>query len=200
MDYFYLFSTLSVGWLFGVLASKIKIPGGLMVGSLIGVSLLNISSSAVYMPGETKTLIQIVAGAFIGCVMEKSDVKRLPKIIKPIFFMLSGFLILNIIAGFLIWRFSPLDLITSLMAVVPGGISDTPIIAADMGADAPKVAVLQIVRQILGIGIFPSMILYYDNRKKYEKQESIEVECGGYKEKRQKSQTKSTSAFFVLSR
>ncbi len=80
--------------------------------------------------------------------------------------MLSGLLVLNITAGFLIYAVSPLDLVTSLMAVVPGGISDTPIIAATMGADAAKVAIMQVVRQILGIGTFPALILAYDNTKK----------------------------------
>jgi uncharacterized membrane protein AbrB (regulator of aidB expression) len=133
-----------------------------------------------------------IAGAFIGCVMEKSDVKRLPKIIKPAIIMLCGLLILNIAAGFLIYAVSPLDLVTSLMSVVPGGISDTPIIAADMGADAPKVAIMQTVRQILGIGVFPALILAYDNKKKATEKDG-EREANTVK--RKKSKTKSWQAF-----
>ena len=124
--------------------------------------------------------------------MEKSDVKRLPKIIKPTIIMITGLLILNLVAGILIHWVSPLDWVTSFMSVIPGGISDTPIIAAVMGADGPKVAVMQIVRQVLGIGVFPLLILTYDNnRNKLEENDYREA----YTEERQKSKTKSWQAF-----
>lgn len=192
MDLFYLFLTVAIGTIFGLIAAKMKIPGGLMVGAIIGVAILNISFNAAYMPKQTRLIVQIIAGAFIGCIMEKSDLKRLPKIIKPSAIMLFALLILNLVAGFIIYAVSPLDLITSLMSVVPGGISDTPIIAAGMGADGPKVAIMQTVRQILGISIFPALILAYDNKKKT-------VESDGDREanteKRVKSKTKSWQAF-----
>lgn len=193
MNLFYLFLTLVIGSVFGLAAAKMKIPGGLMVGAIVGIAALNILFGTTYMPKETKLFVQIIAGAFIGCSIEKSDVKRLPKIIKPAIIMLCGLLILNITAGFLIYAVSPLDLVTSLMSVVPGGISDTPIIAADMGADAPKVAIMQTVRQILGIGVFPALILSYDNKKNAtEKDREREANTG----KRRKSKSKSWKAFF----
>ncbi|MBC2578763.1 AbrB family transcriptional regulator [Clostridium sp. DJ247] len=192
MNLFYLFLTLAIGSVFGLAAAKMKIPGGLMVGAIVGVAALNIFFGTTYIPKQTKLFVQIIAGAFIGCVMEKSDVKRLPKIVQPAIIMLLGLLVLNLSAGFLIYVVSPLDLVTSLMSVVPGGISDTPIIAADMGADAPKIAVMQTVRQILGIGVFPALILAYDNRKKAIKKDG---EREAYTEKRKKSKTKSWQSF-----
>lgn len=192
MHIFYLFLTLFVGSILGLIASKIKIPGGAMVGAIIGTACLNIFFEATYIPNETRLFVQIVAGAFIGCIMEKSDVKRIPAIAKPAAIMIISFLILNISAGLIIHMTSPLDLLTSFMSVVPGGISDTPIIAAAMGADAPKVAVLQIVRQVLGIGVFPSLILAYD-RSKNSSEKNSQREANT--EKRKKSQTKSWQSF-----
>lgn len=192
MEYIYLLITLLIGLLFGLTADKLKIPGGLMVGAIIGVSAFSILFDTAYMPKHTKLFVQIIAGAFIGCTMEKSDIQRLPKIIKPALIMLAGLLVLNLTAGTLIYLLSPLDLATSLMSVVPGGISDTPIIAADMGADGPKVAVMQMARQVLGISVFPTLILAYDNRKKSSEKNGIrEVNTV----RRQKSKTKSKKAF-----
>jgi membrane AbrB-like protein len=183
--------TILISSCFGLLVNKMKVPGGLLVGAIIGAALLNIFFSTSYMPAQTKLLVQIIAGAFIGCSMEKSDVQRLPKIIKPTIIMITGLLILNLVAGVLIHWVSPLDWVTSFMSVVPGGISDTPIIAAVMGADGPKVAVMQIIRQILGIGVFPSLIFIYDNRrKKIEENDKREA----YTAKRQKSQNQSWQA------
>ena len=192
MNLLYLFLTLFIGTVFGLSATKMKIPGGLMVGAIVGVAVLNIFFGTTYMPKQTKLFVQIIAGAFIGCIMEKSDVERIPKIVKPTIIMLLGFLVLNMLAGFLIHAVSPLSLVTSLMSVVPGGISDTPIIAASMGADAPKVAVMQIVRQVLGIGVFPALILAYDNRKKATQKDG---ERETYTENRKKSKTKSWQSF-----
>lgn len=192
MNFFYLFLTLAIGSICGIAAKKLKIPGGLMVGAIIGVASLNITFGTTYIPGQTKLFVQIIAGAFIGCIMEKSDVERLPKIVRPTITMLLGFLILNLSAGFLIYMVSPLSLVTSLMSVVPGGISDTPIIAASMGADAPKVAVMQMTRQVLGIGVFPALILAYDNRKRAAQKDGTREANTG---KRIKSKTKSWQSF-----
>lgn len=191
MTYLYLLLTLLIGTLVGLVINRLKVPGGLLVGAIVGAALLNIFFSAAYMPNQTKLLVQIIAGAFIGCSMEKSDVKRLPKIIKPTMIMISALLILNLTAGVLIHLSSPLDLVTSFMSVVPGGISDTPIIADVMGADGPKVAVMQIVRQVLGIGVFPLLIRTYDDRRKKSEEDSSKET---YKEKRHKSKTKSWQA------
>ena len=57
--------------------------------------------------------------------------------------MLGGMLCLNLIMGFVIHKVTDLDWITSFMCAVPGGMSDTPIIAADMGGNGGKVAVMQ---------------------------------------------------------
>ncbi len=149
MNILYFLLTLAVILAFGIGAAKLKIPGGLLVGAIVGTALLNILFGNSYMPNDTKLYVQIIAGAFIGCIMEKSDLKRMPHIIKPAGIMLISFLILNLTAGFLIWKTNHLDLITSLMSVVPGGISNTPIASAEMGADATKVAVCKLLDRFL---------------------------------------------------
>lgn len=190
----HLLITLLIGGILGYTFYKMKIPGGLMIGAVIGVAIINILFEVAYVPNETKTFVLIIAGAFIGCTVEKSDLKRLTYIVKPTLVMLFAFLVLNLFVGTIIYWISPLDLVTALMSAVPGGISDTPIIAAAMGADAPKVAVMQMVRQVLGIGIFPSMILaYYNRRKIVESRDRREA----FTAKREKSNTKSWAAFLI---
>lgn len=184
--------TLLFGGVLGFIFNKLKVPGGFLIGSMIGAAILNVFFSAAYMPSQTKIIVQIIAGAFIGCIMEKSDAKRLPQIWKPAMIMLIALLILNLTAGFLIYYTSPLDLATSLMSVVPGGISDTPIIAVAMGADGPKVAVMQLARQILGIAVLPGLIFAWDQRSKKNNELATRA---AYTAKRQKSKTRSWQAF-----
>ncbi len=154
-----LFLTFIVGLGGGLILQRIKVPGGMMVGAVLSVTMLSIFSGAAYMPNGAKAAAQCLAGAFIACGVERSDIKNIPKLWKPLLILLASLLMCNLLLGFLIWRCSPLDLLTALLAAVPGGMSDTPIIAADMGADAGKVAILQFVRMSAGIGVFPSLIL-----------------------------------------
>jgi membrane AbrB-like protein len=155
--------TLAAGGVFSFIFVLLKVPNALRIGGLFGAALFNVFSGAAWMPSQTKFIVQVVAGALIGCTMEKSDVKRLPKVVKPLVLTLGGFLGLNMIIGALIHAFTPLDWVTSLMCGIPGGATEMPIIAADMGADSPKVALVQLARNIMGAAFFPSMVLAYDN-------------------------------------
>ncbi len=157
-----LLATLVVGVGCGLACKKLKVPAGYMIGAFAGVAVLGITTGLAWLPAETRTAVQVIAGAFVGCSLERSDLARLRLFAKPVLLMLAAFLALNLVLGFAIWAVSPLDLVTSLMCAVPGGINDTPIVAADMGADAPAVTVMQLVRQVLGIGVFPIMIAAFD--------------------------------------
>lgn len=153
-----IFITLSIGVTCGLLAKKLKVPAGYMIGAFVGVSAFNVSFEFAYLPGETKTLVQMIAGAFVGCTLNKRELSQAKKYWGSFALLLLMFLLLNMMLGAAIWKFSSLDLVTSLMSAVPGGINDTPIVAAAMGADAPVVTVMQLIRQILGIFIFPLII------------------------------------------
>jgi membrane AbrB-like protein len=129
---------------------------------MLGAALLSVIFHAAYMPSQTRFLVQAIAGALIGCSIERHDLKRLPRVIKPAGIMAASFFILNFSAGALIHWVSPLDWVTAFMGVIPGGVTEAPIVAADMGADVPKVALMQLARYILGIAVFPPMIMTWD--------------------------------------
>lgn len=154
-----LFLTFFVALAGGLLMFRLKVPGGMMVGAIVSVMLLSIFSGLASMPGQAKVAAQCLAGAFIACGVDRSDLKNIMKLRKPLLVLLASLLAVNLTLGLLIWLCSPMDMLTSLMCAVPGGMSDTPIIAADLGADAGKVAILQFVRMSTGIGLFPSLIL-----------------------------------------
>lgn len=157
--------TLAVGLAVGYLLYRLRIPGGMMVGAILGVAILGVGFEAAAMPYSAKLLAQITAGAYIGTTVERGDVKRLPRIVKPALLILGMYLLFNVAMGLLIYRLSALDKTTAFFCAVPGGISDIPLIAADLGASPSKVAVVQFVRLVVGIGVFPSMINLYCSRR-----------------------------------
>jgi len=167
--------TFAVGLLCGYIFYRIKVPGGMMVGAILGVALFNIISGMAYMPSYGKYTAQILAGAYIGCSVKKEDIKRIKKLIKPSLVLILGLLITNIFTGFIVYFTSPLDLITSLMSCVPGGMSEIPIISADMGADMAKVAVLQFIRMVACIGLLPSIIAHIGNKNHNEENKTVDL-------------------------
>lgn len=142
----------------GLLLKRLKVPGGMLVGALIGGALLNVLTPYGYMPYAGRFAAQTAAGAYIGAMFDRGQLKSVPRVWKPYVVIMCFFLAANLTAGFLIWKTGACDLMTALLCCVPGGMSDTPLIAADMGADVGVVAVLQFVRMVTGIAIMPSII------------------------------------------
>lgn len=156
--------TLACSLALGIILWRLHVPGGMMIGAIIAAAALNISSGLASMPYAAKLTAQTIAGAFIGVSISRDDLRHLPRLIRPLLILLGCYLTVCLVTGFIVWRTSSVDLLTALMSCVPGGMSDVPIIAADMGADAPKVAVLHFVRMALGISVFPSLIRAIDRR------------------------------------
>lgn len=142
----------------GKILERVKMPGGMMVGAVIGACMLGIATGQACMPAGGKTIAQLIAGAFIGAGIKKEDVYEMRKIVKPAMILFPCLLAMNIVTGLLIWKTGAMDLMTAMMCAVPGGLSDIPMIAADLGADPSLVLVMQFVRMVMGIGAFPLMI------------------------------------------
>ena len=150
--------TLAVCAASGLLLKRLKVPGGMLVGALIGGALLNVLTPYGYMPYAGRFAAQTAAGAYIGAMFDRNQLRSVRRVWKPYLVIMCFFLAANLTAGFLIWSTGACDLMTALLCCVPGGMSDTPLIAADMGADVGVVAVLQFVRMVTGIAIMPSII------------------------------------------
>ena len=163
MTKFLLTALVATGFGFGCL--RLRVPAGLLVGSLIGAAALNMVLGVAWMPNEAKWFAQIMAGTFIACSLDGEAMKRIPKLVRPGILIVCGMLITNLISGFIVFWTTPIDLVTALMGTVPGGMSDVPLISADMGADLPKVATMQFSRLLVAVGIYPIFIRLWVAKK-----------------------------------
>ena len=158
--------TLAVGTVGGLLFFRLKVPGGMIVGALVAVAILNIAFEKAYLPPIARTLTQILAGGYVACTVSRDDIRRFPRLFKPYILVILSYLVLNLLCGVIIWKITPrLSLFTAFMCCVPGGMTDIPIIAADMGADVTKVAALQFVRMAVGLSLFPALISLFIKRQ-----------------------------------
>ena len=159
----------------GLLLFKLHVPGGMLVGAILGAALLNILTGSAFIYPQTKVLAQALTGAYIGCMMTREDVRHLPRLIRPYLVVLASLLTLNLAMATLFYRITDLDLLTCLFCAAPGGMSDTPLIAMDMGADSSVVAVMQFVRMLFGMACLPTVIMLSDRLIEPETAKALEA-------------------------
>lgn len=155
-----LMMTMCVALVAGVIGYIAKIPAGAMTFAMLSVGALNVFFDKGYMPINMRRATQVFAGVLIGERMMYSDLIALKSVLLPAIILLIGIVAVNICIGILITKVTGLELVTSLLASAPGGVSDMAIIAKDLGGDGPKVAIFQLVRYVFIIALFPIIIKY----------------------------------------
>ena len=73
--------TLAIAALFGWVMDRLRVPGGMMIGAVIGACSFKILSGGAQMPAEAKIAAQIVAWAFIGSGIKREDIKQMKAIL-----------------------------------------------------------------------------------------------------------------------
>jgi len=130
-----------------MLGNKLKLPVGGMLGSMAAVIAFNlIVQPPIFVPVELQVALQLAFGPVIGSRITRGDMVGLKRLALPAVAMLVCMLGINIIFGTIMYRFSTLDLATSLFATAPGGMLDMAIVSADFGANSAYVALLQLSR------------------------------------------------------
>lgn len=137
------------------LGYRFKLPAGCLLGSLIGVSAYSIITGNALMPTDVKTVVQMVAGAFIGLGVSKKDVQEMRFLFKPMLVLIACLLVMNLSVGFLLHKMAGMTLITGLLCSAPGGVMDISMMSGSLGGDEGTVAVMQSVRVMTVVGIFP---------------------------------------------
>lgn len=143
----------------GVLGYKLNIPAGPMTFSMAFTAIYNITFKGVYFPIKIKDLAQVLAGVLIGTRVTVNDIFQLKTIGVPVFIVVIGFILMNIILGILLYKTSNFNLATSFFSASPGGMSNISIIAEDFGADTPKVTLIQLTRLIGVVAFYPIIVM-----------------------------------------
>lgn len=147
--------TLGVSTTGGFLLRKLKIPGGMILGAVVASLLLTLVSPWGYMPKAAKSISQLLAGAYIASSVTVNEIKEIRRHFKPTVFLLVGHLVLNLGLGTLLYAIGPFDMITSYASLIPGGLSEIPLVAEEMGGDSSIVLVIQFLRIVFSLLSFP---------------------------------------------
>lgn len=147
MQYLPVLKTLGLAIVGGFIGYKLKIPAGAMMGSMLAVAagaLLKFDLGAL--PSYSKPVVQVVLGAILGLGLRNTSLEQLKSLIIPAAVIIAILMTAGFATAFILNRFFGLDLLTAIFSSTPGGMTELSMVAADIGANSPIVALLQLIR------------------------------------------------------
>ncbi|MTD39028.1 ammonia monooxygenase [Erwinia sp. CPCC 100877] len=155
---------LVIAGLGGLLGVWLGIPVGALMLSLGFSSILKLLKNTAQLNRNIRFLAQICAGSIIGNTFTQDTLAQLPRLIVPAILLLSSYLVINVLFGYIVYKQQILDLKSALFASSPAGATDISLIAGELGGDTPKIAGIQICRTLYTIIVLPNLVRWFIQR------------------------------------
>ncbi|WP_430743002.1 AbrB family transcriptional regulator [Bacillus atrophaeus] len=156
---------MSIGWMIGTL--------------LVSCCLAMLRPSWLMMAPDQKginkrwlALGQMILGIELGQKLNLSVLSVLKDHWLSVGIMLILSILLAMLSGYVLWRFSKTDMMTSFVGTAPGGLSAMPSIAQEVGANTAIVSLVQMMRVLLVVLSIPFLVIFL-----YAKQGSAAVDA-----------------------
>jgi membrane AbrB-like protein len=147
---------LCLGVVGGLLAVRIRVPTGDMVGPILLVGGANLLGADLGpLPPAFRQAAMLLIGTAVGAQVTANSLRQLRQVLLPAAAMIATLIGTGLLLGWALSEVTPLDPVTALLCGVPGGASTMPIIAHDLGGDIRLVAALQLTRQLVMLVIIP---------------------------------------------
>ncbi|MFD1350831.1 AbrB family transcriptional regulator [Oceanobacillus caeni] len=152
----------------GFLLSLTGLSIGWMIGTLLTATLLSIfypKLLQVSAPHKQKGLPkiwlhvgQLILGIELGRKMNSSVLYIFGENWLTIIVMLILSIVFALLSGFIVWKYTNLDMLTGFFATAPGGLSSIPSIAEEVGANTGIVSIVQTMRIFLVVLTIPVVL------------------------------------------
>lgn len=142
----------------GLALHFLRVTAGAMLGSMLAVAAWNIATGRGYFPRPVSDAAQVASGALLGLKIDMASVLGLAGLAVPALLVMAGVLLFSLLTGYVMHQLTKLDLATCLLASTPGGLTEMSLLSEDLGADTPKIAVMQTARLLYVVAFFPTMI------------------------------------------
>lgn len=156
-DWMNLFLSLALALACGWLGYFTGLPAGALLFSLVGFAAFNITTQRGCIPISLRRFTQMCTGTLVGSAITRESLAGLRHLIFPILIVVLVNLVMNWTLGAILYFYTPLDLHTSFIATIPGAAADMAMIAEDLEGDGLKVALIQIIRFISVVMIYPQV-------------------------------------------
>ncbi|MDI6600492.1 MAG: AbrB family transcriptional regulator [Thermoanaerobacteraceae bacterium] len=150
--------TVTLAMIGGFIGNELKIPAGALLGAMVAVGAANLLNLEPDMPGSFNTIAQIIIGGFLGLSLTKEVVLGLKDYLIPSLMVVVLLAIFGVITGVIVTKLTGVELFTSLFGSVPGGMQEMIILSESYDVNHPAVVVIQTVRRILIVIIYPLLV------------------------------------------
>ncbi|TQN38025.1 hypothetical protein FHU33_4705 [Blastococcus colisei] len=135
----------------------------LFAGLLVGLAYAFVAKDELRTPGWLGTSAQAVIGVVMGVLVQPDTLGTLAGYWLPITLITLATLLLTVLAGLLLARFTSVDRTTATFGMIAGGAAGIVAVSDELGADGRLVAVLQYLRVLLIVVLMPiAVVVVFD--------------------------------------
>lgn len=139
-----------VGCVCGLFAKKMGVPGGPIVGAMLGSGLAAATFSGQFvMPEHVSTTIQIMLGISLGITCDRSSLYVMVKVFPFAILSTLALLCCAVLMAWIASKTGTINFATALFGFSPGGMSGMGLLAQSEGLQMSTVAMMHIVRIFL---------------------------------------------------
>lgn len=154
-----LFPVIVLAAVSGLLAQRLNLPGGLIIGAMVGAAVAQLirGGEAAAVPGPARSVAFLVLGTTIGTTVTRETVVALRGALLPA--VLAAVLIITAgVAVALVLRALGVAPAGDVLATSPGALSAVTAVAAERGAGSAEVALFHTVRVVLVLLTLPVVL------------------------------------------
>jgi membrane AbrB-like protein len=129
--------------------------------SFLRPSLLRRDANQKGVPKYWLFIGQCILGIELGQKINLSFLHIFKEYWLTIILMLLLSIFFSLLSGFVLWKYSKTDMLTSFFGTAPGGLSAMPGIAEEVGANTAVVSIIQTMRIFLVILIIPIIVSFW---------------------------------------
>ncbi|MFS0656002.1 AbrB family transcriptional regulator [Bacillus sp. 179-C3.3 HS] len=144
---------MSIGWMIGTLVTAAFI-------ALRRPSLFQRNGKPLRIHSRWLLLGQFILGIELGQKLNIEVLRIFAENWLPVSFMLLFSILLAMLSGFILWKMSHIDMLTSFVGTAPGGLSAMPGIAQEVGANTAVVTLVQTIRVLMVVLTIPFFVFY----------------------------------------
>jgi len=138
---------LIAGVIGGLVAKKLGLPGGPVVGSMLATGAVAVLLPGRFaMPAEASTVVQMMLGITLGMTFDRSSLSLVSRVLPLAVLSTLTLLACALLMAWLTQRTGAIDFDTALFGFSPGGMSGMSLLAQAEGLQTDVVALLHTVR------------------------------------------------------
>ena len=162
------------GW---QVVTRLRMPAPEILGPVILIGALRIWHiiDLPSMPGFFFPVAQVILGIFIGSMLDRKAARELKSMALSALVIVGWTLSMIVIIGFFLERYSVMDLQTALLSASMGGLPEITVLAMASGASAAVIIVMQLIRMLGSIMLFPVLFQKLEDKKTGNNKQSVMV-------------------------